>query len=171
MHVKVFDSLPLHCRNYNQDTDEEEDEEDSEEEDSEEDEEYEEENDYKAMGHSCEYRREKMKSRFHKIVSARRRLTTGVLVLSIHHIFISEPKPKTSHIFDHLRWFWKKRGSSMLKAGNEKNADGEFQSPSLLSVCCDGARLRSLKPRLTPASLTVCGRMIPSVSSSQHVSH
>lgn len=55
----------------------------------------------------------------------------------------------------------------MLKAGNEKNADGEFQSPSLLSVCCDGARLRSLKPRLTPASLTVCGRMIPSVSSSQ----
>lgn len=59
----------------------------------------------------------------------------------------------------------------MLKAGNEKNADGEFPSPSLLSVCCDGARLRSLKPRLTPASLTVCGRMIPSVSSSQHVSH
>lgn len=45
---------PLHCRNYNQDTDEEEDEEESEEEDSEEDEDDEEENDYKAMGHSCE---------------------------------------------------------------------------------------------------------------------
>ena len=42
-------------RNYNQDTDEEESEEESEEEDSEEDEEDEEENDYKAMGHSCEY--------------------------------------------------------------------------------------------------------------------
>uniref|UniRef100_A0A8C9Z9E9 Tyrosine-protein kinase BAZ1B n=1 Tax=Sander lucioperca TaxID=283035 RepID=A0A8C9Z9E9_SANLU len=58
-------------RNYNQDTDdEEEDEEESEEEESEEDEEDEEENDYKAMGHSCEYRRERIKSRFHKIVSA-----------------------------------------------------------------------------------------------------
>uniref|UniRef100_A0A671X536 Tyrosine-protein kinase BAZ1B n=1 Tax=Sparus aurata TaxID=8175 RepID=A0A671X536_SPAAU len=45
-------------RNYNQDTDDEEDEEESEEEDSEEDEEDEEENDYKAMGHSCEYLRE-----------------------------------------------------------------------------------------------------------------
>lgn len=63
--VKISDWQPLHCRNYNQDTDEEEDEEESEEEDSEEDEEDEEENDYKAMGHSCEYRREKMKSRFH----------------------------------------------------------------------------------------------------------
>lgn len=50
----IFDCLPLHCRNYNQDTDEEEDEEESEEEDSEEDEDDEEENDYKAMGHSCE---------------------------------------------------------------------------------------------------------------------
>lgn len=42
-------------RNYNQDTDEDEDEEESEEV-SEEDEEDEEENDYKAMGHRCEYR-------------------------------------------------------------------------------------------------------------------
>uniref|UniRef100_A0A7N6BSH5 Tyrosine-protein kinase BAZ1B n=1 Tax=Anabas testudineus TaxID=64144 RepID=A0A7N6BSH5_ANATE len=41
-------------RNYNQDTDEDEDEEESEDE-SEEDEDDEEENDYKAMGHSCEY--------------------------------------------------------------------------------------------------------------------
>lgn len=57
MHVRLVDDLPLHCRNYNQDTDEEEDEEESEEEDSEEDEE-DEENDYKAMGHSCEYLRE-----------------------------------------------------------------------------------------------------------------
>ena len=55
------DRQPLHCRNYNQDTDEEEDEEESEEEESEEEEEDEEENDYKAMGHSCEYQREKMK--------------------------------------------------------------------------------------------------------------
>lgn len=61
----------LHCRNYNQDTDEEEDEEESEEEYSEEDEEEEEENDYKAMGHSCEYQREKIKPGFHKTVSPR----------------------------------------------------------------------------------------------------
>uniref|UniRef100_A0A8C4E577 Tyrosine-protein kinase BAZ1B n=1 Tax=Dicentrarchus labrax TaxID=13489 RepID=A0A8C4E577_DICLA len=54
-------------RNYNQDTDEEEDEEESEEEDSEEDEEDEEENDYKAMGHSCEYQRKKMKSRINSM--------------------------------------------------------------------------------------------------------
>lgn len=54
----MFDLKPLFCRNYNQDTDEEEDEEESEEEDSEEDDEDEEENDYKAMGHSCEYQRE-----------------------------------------------------------------------------------------------------------------
>lgn len=60
----IFDWQPLHYRNYNQDTDEEEDEEESEEEESEEDEEDEEENDYKAMGHSCEYRREKINSRF-----------------------------------------------------------------------------------------------------------
>lgn len=62
-HVRVVYNLPLHCRNYKQDTDEEEDEEESEEEDSEEDEEDEEENDYKAMGHSCEYQRDKIKSR------------------------------------------------------------------------------------------------------------
>lgn len=53
--VKIHERRPLHCRNYNQDTDEEDDEEESEEEESEEDEEDEEENDYKAMGHSCEY--------------------------------------------------------------------------------------------------------------------
>lgn len=53
--VKIYERQPLHCRNYNQDTDEEDDEEESEEEESEEDEEDEEENDYKAMGHSCEY--------------------------------------------------------------------------------------------------------------------
>uniref|UniRef100_A0A3B5QAP4 Tyrosine-protein kinase BAZ1B n=1 Tax=Xiphophorus maculatus TaxID=8083 RepID=A0A3B5QAP4_XIPMA len=45
-------------RNYKQDTDEEESEEESEEECSEDDDEDEEENDYKAMGHSCEYLRE-----------------------------------------------------------------------------------------------------------------
>lgn len=48
--------VSLCCRNYNQDTDEDNSEEESEE-DSEEDEEDEEENDYKAMGHSCEYER------------------------------------------------------------------------------------------------------------------
>lgn len=61
---KGFECQPVHCRNYNQDTDEEEDEEDSEEEDSEEDEEDEEDNDYKAMGHSCEYWQKKMMFRF-----------------------------------------------------------------------------------------------------------
>lgn len=45
----------VNCRNYNEDTDEEEDEEGSEEEDSEEEEDEEEENEYKALGHSCEY--------------------------------------------------------------------------------------------------------------------
>lgn len=45
------------CRNYKQDTDEEESEEESEEECSDEEEDEEEENDYKAMGHSCEYLR------------------------------------------------------------------------------------------------------------------
>lgn len=48
-------------RNYNQDTDEDEDEEESEEE-SEEDEDDEEDNDYKAMGHSCGYQQDKIKS-------------------------------------------------------------------------------------------------------------
>lgn len=45
----------VNCRNYNEDTDEEEDDEGSEEEDSEEEEDEEEENEYKALGHSCEY--------------------------------------------------------------------------------------------------------------------
>lgn len=43
------------CRNYNEDTDEEDDHEGSEEEESEEDEDEEEENEYKILGHSCEY--------------------------------------------------------------------------------------------------------------------
>lgn len=43
------------CRNYNEDTDEEDEDQGSEEEDSEEEEDDEEENEYKALGHSCEY--------------------------------------------------------------------------------------------------------------------
>lgn len=52
--------MAVHCRNYNEDTDEEDanegsEEEESEEEDEEEVEEEEEENEYNVLGHSCEY--------------------------------------------------------------------------------------------------------------------
>lgn len=90
--------LTPRCRNYNEGSDdEEEDSEDSEEEDSEDDEDDEEENEYKAMGHSCEYPTEgKQRNKKRLQLSSVRLPWIRLCLIHTSHVFSREPKQ--SHV-------------------------------------------------------------------------